>query len=123
MSSADGRILLVRGELGDFWRHWLEASFCAERHYLLYPNPWPLHAHLKRRWHGHPLFPLLPRIAPVTELRTNWTIYAEEFAKGWGLLGNPQPTVEKFEPENPISPFESKYFASLHPLWRVVSNL
>ncbi len=121
--SKDGRILLLRAELGDFWQLWTQAELLAARHYLLYPNPWPLQAHLKRRWHGHPLFSLLPHIAPFTELRTNWKIYGEEFAEGWRLLGNPQPSIEKFEPKNPLSPFESKYYASQHPLWRVVSKV
>ena len=120
--SSDGRVILARAELGDFWRLLLEAQIAAQQHYLLYPNPWPLRAHLKRRWHGHPLFSLLPQLSPITELRSNWKLYTEEFAEGWRLLGEERPKVEALPIAKPITPFEKKYLASAHPLWRVVAQ-
>ena len=114
-------VLLVRAELSDFWRLFLSAGLRARRHWILYPNPWPRAEHLGRRWHGHPVFPLLPRLAPETELRTNWKIYAEEFALAWELLGLPRPRVERLEvdPGSALTLFERKYALSGHELWRV----
>lgn len=120
--SLDGRLILSRGELTDLWRLALASGFSVKRHYLLYPNPSPLRAHLIRRWHGHPVFPKLPLLAPVTELRTNWKVYADEFALGWELLGEERPETEPWVPEEPLTPFEKKYRASGHPLWRVVAR-
>ena len=67
------------------------------------------------------VFPLLPRLAPETELRTNWRIYAEEFARAWEILGLPRPEVERIEvdPGAALTPFERKYALSGHDLWRV----
>ncbi|MBO7500888.1 MAG: hypothetical protein J6T45_06025 [Fibrobacterales bacterium] len=115
------QLVLARAELSDFWRLFLASGFRAEKHWILYPNPWPRGEHLMRRWHGHPVFPLLPRLAPETELRTNWRIYAEEFARAWELLGLPRPEVERFEvdPAAALTPFERKYALSGHELWRV----
>ena len=115
------RLVLARAELSDFWRLFLASGFRAEKHWLLYPNPWPRKEHLLRRWHGHPVFPLLPRLAPETELRTNWRTYAEEFALAWEVLGLPRPEVERLEvdPGSALTPFERKYALSGHGLWRV----
>ncbi|MEM8548498.1 MAG: SAM-dependent methyltransferase, partial [Pseudomonadota bacterium] len=33
--------LLLRGECTDIWRLMLQAGIQPQRHYLLYPNPWP----------------------------------------------------------------------------------
>jgi tRNA (guanine-N7-)-methyltransferase len=50
---------LVRADLVDYWRLLHDAGVRLDRHYLLYPNPWPKIGHLGRRWHGHPVFPTL----------------------------------------------------------------
>ena len=60
----------------------------------------------------------------VIELRTNWSIYAEEFAfalqaSGWQAL------IEQIEIDANIaalSLFEAKYARSGHALWRVVGR-
>ncbi|MGD9583046.1 MAG: hypothetical protein AB7V26_05145 [Lysobacterales bacterium] len=41
-----GNAILLRAELGSFWRLFASAGLCAERHWLLYPNPWPRPEHL-----------------------------------------------------------------------------
>ena len=46
---------IVRGDCVDLWRLAVQADWPVERHYLLYPNPWPKAKHLQRRWHGHPV--------------------------------------------------------------------
>ena len=73
----------VRAELLDFWRLALEKVEAGEwkilHHALYYPNPWPKESEATRRFHLHPIFPVLMRLSPVTELRTNWEIYAREY--------------------------------------------
>ncbi|MEZ4383769.1 MAG: hypothetical protein R3A79_20725 [Nannocystaceae bacterium] len=117
----DGRALWLRAELSTAWR-WLAARGVRLRaHYLLYPNPWPKAAHLQRRWHGHPIFPCLLALGGRVELRTNWAIYAEEFAAAAALVaGRGTAPVEAIAGEPPLSPFERKYAASGHGLVRVV---
>jgi tRNA (guanine-N7-)-methyltransferase len=86
--------------------------------YLLYPNPAPKPEHLKRRWHAHPIWPCLLHVARHIELRTNWHLYAQEFAfaltrSGW------VNALASYTPEPPITRFEMKYWQSEHGLWRV----
>ena len=73
--------MLLRADLVDFWRLAVADGVQLTHHYLLYPNPWPKIGHLKRRWHGHPVFPALLALGGRIELRTNWATYAEEFAQ------------------------------------------
>ena len=50
---------LIRADLVDFWRLLADANIRLDKHFLLYPNPWPKIGHLARRWHGHAVFPVL----------------------------------------------------------------
>ncbi|MDT8410637.1 MAG: methyltransferase domain-containing protein [Wenzhouxiangellaceae bacterium] len=115
--------LLLRARAEDFWRLLLADRIRPARHYLLFPNPWPKSRHLARRWHGHPVFPILLELGGVLELRTNWRIYADEFGQATRVCGIPTPAVVSFKPENPLSPFERKYHASGHGLYRLTLNL
>lgn len=114
---------LVRADLVDFWRLMADAGVRPARHYLLYPNPWPKIGHLARRWHGHPVFPTLLRLGGVLECRSNWRIYIEEMALALAMLGGPAAAVEAWQPAVPITPFERKYLASGHALWRCTVQL
>jgi tRNA (guanine-N7-)-methyltransferase len=100
---------LLRSELATFWRLMLESGYSPERHYLFYPNPWPKSAHLMRRWHGHPVFPVLLALGGEIELRCNWEVYAQEFARAAGLATGAIAAVEQIKPDTPVSPFERKY--------------
>ena len=52
--------ILLRAELSDFFTLVAyESDWMVHSHYLLYPNPYPKGKHLKRRWHGHPIFPVM----------------------------------------------------------------
>jgi tRNA G46 methylase TrmB len=52
--------ILLRAELSDFFSLVAyESDWIVHSHYLLYPNPYPKAKHLKRRWHGHPIFPVM----------------------------------------------------------------
>jgi len=114
---------LLRAELSDFWRLAVAAGWRLERHCLWYPNPWPKSAHLKRRWHGHPVFPWLAALGGKLELRTNTGWYGEEFALALRLIGIDHAAVVSFCPDQPVSPFERKYHAGGQRLFRVEANL
>lgn len=111
--------LLLRARCEDFWRLLHAAGIRPAVNYLLYPNPWPKPAHLARRWHGHPVFPTLPAPGGALELRCNWRIYAEEFRLAARICGIDAPSVVSFQPEAPLTPFERKYSASGHRLYRL----
>lgn len=115
-----GNAIVLRAELASFWRLFVDAGLQADRHLLLYPNPWPKAAHLGRRWQGHPVFPTLMRTASRFELRSNWRIYAEEFALALRFGGHAQAAVDVLPREDPLTPFELKYRDSGHELWRVL---
>ncbi|HET8941985.1 MAG TPA: methyltransferase domain-containing protein, partial [Rudaea sp.] len=78
---------LLHCELVDFWQLAAAAGLRCRRQYLLYPNPWPKAGQLKRRWHAHPVFPTILKLGGDIQLRTNWTIYALEFAAALGIAG------------------------------------
>jgi tRNA (guanine-N7-)-methyltransferase len=117
-----GNAILLRAELASFWRLSVAAGWRAERHYLLYPNPWPKAAQFSRRWHGHPVFPELMRTALAFELRTNWPVYAIEFAAALKFARHERAAACVFECDEPLTPFERKYRDSEHELWRVTSD-
>ena len=118
-----------RADVEDVWRllgAWLQENGEVEgarrlkKHFLLYPNPYPKPHHILRRWHGHPLFPTMLALADETELRTNWRIYAEEFARGASILGYAASMEEYIPQQQAMTAFERKYAASGHTLYRVV---
>ena len=116
-------MLLLRARAQDFWRLLRADNIRPAHHFLLYPNPWPKVVHLKRRWHGHPVFPELLALGGRLELRTNWHIYAEEFRLAVGICGSEAPPVVSFSVLLPLSPFERKYAESGHRLYRLGINL
>jgi tRNA (guanine-N7-)-methyltransferase len=110
--------LLIRADLVDFWRLAEQAGWAPERHYLLYPNPYPKAGHLKMRWHGHAVLPTLLALGGALELRSNWSIYVEEFALAVTQVTGKQASVSEIAPkENYLTPFEAKYAQSGQSLW------
>jgi len=114
---------LVRADLVDYWRLMNEARIRLARHYLLYPNPWPKIGHLSRRWHGHAVFPAMLELGGRLECRSNWRIYIEEFCFAVDRLTPHTPLCESYSPTDALTPFERKYLASGHPLYRTVVKL
>lgn len=110
--------LLVRADLVDFWRLLAESGIRLARHYNLYPNPWPKIGHLARRWHGHAVFPVWRELGGELECRSNWPIYIEEMAQALSLLSGRPVSAEPYATDDPMTPFEKKYLASGHALWR-----
>jgi tRNA (guanine-N7-)-methyltransferase len=125
----EGNAVWLRAELATFWRLAVAAGWRLQRHYLLYPNPWPKPAQLRRRWHAHPVFPDLLRLGGRLELRCNWEVYAREFAcaanRVLGTQAQPVALNESAELDELAaagarvisSPFERKYRASGHRLY------
>lgn len=114
-------LLLLRAECVDFWRMAKRANWQLEHHYILYPNPWPKKQHLKRRWHGHPVFAQMLALCPKITLRSNWLIYLQEFAHALWLL-EIDSKIELLEHDGDfISPFERKYAASAHNLYQLTT--
>lgn len=114
---------LLRADLTDVWRLMATAGWKLSHQYLLYPNPWPKPAHLKRRWHGHPAFPALLSLGGRLLLRSNFEIYVDEFARALALAGVVDVKVVSFRADEPISPFERKYQQSGHRLFQLTATL
>ena len=110
--------LLIRADLVDFWRLLAESGIRLARHYNLYPNPWPKIGHLARRWQGHAVFPVWRELGGELECRSNWQIYIEEMAQALPLLSGQPVAAEPWQTDDPMTPFEKKYIASGHQLWR-----
>ena len=113
--------LLIRSDCDALWRLMAQHNIQTQRHTLFYPNPWPKASQFKRRVHGHASFKALLQISPNLELRTNWDIYALEFAQALTIARRPTE-LTSFVPKEPITRFEAKYVASQHRLWRVCST-
>ncbi len=101
--------ILLRAELASLWRLLSNDGHSPDRHFLLYPNPWPKSGHLPRRWHAHPVFPTLLSLGGEIELRCNWEIYALEFAQAAEVATGHEVKAVRIEPAIGISPFEQKY--------------
>ncbi len=116
-------LLLLRAEAADFWRLAVEAGWRVREHCLFYPNPWPKSAHLRRRWHGHPVFPVLLQLGGQLRLRSNWPVYLEEMRQALALAGVTASISPLPGDVTPVTDFEEKYLASEHPLGELLGNL
>ena len=118
-------LLFVQADCVHLWRLIKQVGWNIERQYLFYPNPWPKPGHLQRRWHGHPIFPTMLSLGGVLTMRTNWKIYAQEFAQALQLsgLGNIEINQLELDVDVASTPFERKYIQSEHQLYEVVSGL
>ena len=114
---------LLRADLVDFWRLLAMNGIRLAAHYVLYPNPWPKIGHLARRWHGHAVFPVWRELGGQLECRSNWRIYIEEMALALSWLCGLPVAAEAWQTDDPMTPFEKKYLASGHALWRCRVNL
>lgn len=113
----------VRADLVDYWRLLHAAGIRPARHYILYPNPWPKIGQLTRRWHAHAVFPIVVALGGELECRSNWRIYVEECAAALTQLSGQEVRCEPYSTDAPITPFEQKYIASGHALWRCKVSL
>lgn len=121
-ASQASNAVVARADLNDIWRLISDAKWPVTHQYLLYPNPWPKSSHIKRRWHGAPVFPFILKTGGVLELRSNWRLYAEEFALALSVAGF-NTVVEPYGSTEAITPFERKYWASGQKSWRLICEL
>ena len=115
-------LLLLQTDCTGFWRLAAQAGWRLWRHYLLYPNPWPKSAHLKRRWHGHPVFPALLDLGGTLEMRSNWPLYLEEARAALALGGLSAEITPLSHDNEALTDFEEKYAASGQRLWRLTAT-
>ena len=115
-------LINVRGDLNDLWRLIADADWPINEHYILYPNPWPKSKHLQRRWHGAPVFNMIPKLSKVTIVRSNWQTYVEEFAVALSLCGI-KAEVKEYSSSQPMTPFERKYWASGQRSYQLVTEI
>lgn len=117
-----GNYHLLRADVDDFWRLAVAAQWTLDRHYLLYPNPWPKSSLLKRRIHGSPLFPSLLSLGGRLELRSNWPVYVREFEQALAIAGH-TANSQTINPAKAMTPFERKYQQSGQELWQCICKL
>eukprot|EP00638_Chattonella_subsalsa_P017476 CAMPEP_0117831230 /NCGR_PEP_ID=MMETSP0949-20121206/8971_1 /TAXON_ID=44440 /ORGANISM="Chattonella subsalsa, Strain CCMP2191" /LENGTH=324 /DNA_ID=CAMNT_0005672399 /DNA_START=94 /DNA_END=1068 /DNA_ORIENTATION=+ len=136
-SQRRNNLLLLRGELSDFWRLIdTEEDWIIVSHNILYPNPYVKPQQMKSRFHGHPVFPILLKIGGYITVRSNWKTYVDEFAKAVEViddyLGSDQNNfakkyrksvqrgIEIYVPDVGITNFERKYIEAKEKLYQIV---
>lgn len=107
----------LRANCEDIWRLCVDAKIQFDKHFILYPNPYPKAKHMPRRWHGHAVFPYLPKLSRSIEVRSNWKVYVDEFASAWQQLTGQDSPVKALEIEKPLTLFETKYHGNQQALW------
>ncbi|EKX50740.1 hypothetical protein GUITHDRAFT_103331 [Guillardia theta CCMP2712] len=117
-------MILVRANCIDFWRLIWQAGWKIDRHFILYPNPYPKPGQHFLRWHGSPAFPILLKMGGEIEVRASWRTYLEEMAIAAEEIGGVKDAV--IEPlqfgknlEKAISNFERKYVLAGQPIYRL----
>lgn len=121
-SKGSDNYLVVRADLNDFWRLARQANWQLSKHYLLYPNPYPKAAQVQRRWHASAAFADILALSGEIEVRSNWQIYIEEFAIALTTAGI-ESQVDEYLADEPMTPFERKYWASGQQSWRVRASI
>ncbi len=119
-----GNAVFLRTDCVGFWQLARRAGWRADAQFFLYPTPWPKPRHLRRRWHAHPAFGEVLAMGGRLELRTNWPVYAQEFAAvlNAGVTAQRPAQVEPYRPAMTITAFERKYHDSGQTLYRVVAD-
>ncbi|EKF73636.1 methyltransferase [Alcanivorax hongdengensis A-11-3] len=116
-------LLLLRTDCAGLWRLMAQAQWRLQRHQILYPNPWPKGAHLKRRWHGHPVWPTVLALGGTLEMRSNWPVYLYEVEAALALSGVQARVATLALQDAPATDFEEKYQASGQSLWQLSATL
>lgn len=116
-------VIFIRCDLIHFWRLLQQTPWRLGEHYIFYPNPWPKPGHLQRRWHAHPVFPTIVKLGGRLTMRTNWRVYAEEFALALRNYAVATATVTQLHVSTTMTAFEEKYAQSGHQLYQVKVNL
>ncbi len=120
--SEPGNCLFLRANCEDVWRLFVDHGIVFDQHFILYPNPWPKSVQFKRRWQGHPVFPVLSQLSKTITLRSNWSTYLDEFSLAWEILTGTESHTESIVIDEAMTLFEKKYAGSGQPLFELVLN-
>lgn len=115
-------LLLVRADLVDFWRLAEAAGWQLQKHFLLYPNPYPKPSHLQRRWYASPVFSSLLALGGELCVRSNWKIYIDECVRALEIAGYGSQT-EPYLCDEAMTAFERKYWVSGQHTWQCTAHL
>ncbi|WP_414431622.1 tRNA (guanine(46)-N(7))-methyltransferase TrmB [Alcanivorax sp. IL2] len=116
-------LLLLRADCAGLWRLIAGEGWQLQRHQILYPNPWPKSAHLKRRWHGHPVWPTMLSLGGELEMRSNWLLYLQEVRDALAISDIRAELSQLPMQSEPLTDFEEKYQASGQVNWRLTASL
>lgn len=114
-------LLILRTDIEDFIRLFVEHGCKARKIYFFYPNPYPKKSQINKRWYAHPLFSTFLKAAQGIEVRSNWRLYIQEFFLSLEYF-NKHALFNTFEPKVPVTPFELKYSGSGQTLYRLISD-
>jgi tRNA (guanine-N7-)-methyltransferase len=114
--------IMLRADVNDFWRLAVDAGWRPARHYLLYPNPYPKAAQIRKRWYASPAFPSLLQLGGVLTVRSNWALYTQEFLLALNTQGR-NGSLSQIAVNEQVSAFEAKYNERGQALFQVVANL
>lgn len=117
-----GKPCLIRASLVDLYAFLARYPLPIAKHYMLYPNPYPKPKQLKRRWHGHAIFPQMLSIAPYHVFRSNWWVYLEECRQAALFCRKAMccASFDRVREAEPLTLFERKYRAMGMPCWQLV---
>lgn len=115
---------LVQADLIDFWRLAIDAGWQLNRHFLLYPNPYPKSAHLQRRWYAMPSLVDILTLGGILTVRSNWPLYIQEFQIALSVAGIDSNIFEiDIAEAEAMTLFEKKYLMSHQPLWELTCTI
>lgn len=113
-----GNYLLVRADVNDFWRLVRRSDWQVQKHYLLYPNPYPKASQVQKRWHASAAMPDLMAMTPNIQVRSNWVVYLMEFAQAAAHYGV-SAELTSISEQQAFTPFERKYQQSGQTCWQL----
>jgi tRNA (guanine-N7-)-methyltransferase len=114
--------LIVRADLNDLWRLAVLEGWQLQKHFLLYPNPYPKSSQLQNRWYASSALPDILKLGGLLEVRSNWQLYIDEFALAL-QLAQIQAEVRQYNAVEPMTPFERKYWGSGQSSWQLIAKL
>lgn len=120
--SQQGNYKVIRADVNDFWRLAKNAGWKLERHFLLYPNPYPKPAQVQKRWYASPAMPDLVALGGILHVRSNWQLYLQEFALALQIYAKSARLMSVPDDQLITTPFERKYLASGQDCWQLVCD-
>ncbi len=120
IASEPENCVFLRANCEDVWRLFVDNEIVFDQHFILYPNPWPKSVQFKRRWQGHPVFPVLPKLSKNLTLRSNWKTYLDEFSLAWEVLTAIKSDASSIVIDEAMTLFEKKYAGSGQALFELV---